>query len=453
MCRGFTLWRIRSNDESGIPWTRHKSALKPVPHIDISIWMGGISWASRSHLARSARCAVIWSIRGSAATARLLIIAVLLAISTAGCGPLNKGIVEPAVDNAEHLLDNTIAQVAASMSTWQSSLTDLQDRVKDLTDDTASLIKTEAQQLAERSVAAVGTEFRCNVDFLGQRVLEGLNAIKSKVGGLTISPSPKFCSFSPGVVDMTLQPERRNRIEITGYNFDAVPRMGLIMTTASGATDVSKYLTVSTHYKATINMGGANPDQGLQLDGSARQLQLVWALDGQTPQGFTPQVTVIQPPPLPRCEMKNISTSPTNQYTVQAVHTGEGDKEIFGKGDVTIRVYRGGDDQVVTAKVYFRVRQYDDDHSTGQVTSPPIELFRAPPGTRIVAVAAATEEGPDVFRDNDWETDYIAGGGGLVREYVVNAEGPGEDLNGYAQVTVYFNAFNVGVIPSTGCVQ
>jgi hypothetical protein len=99
------------------------------------------------------------------------------------------------------------------------------------------------------------------------------------------------------------------------------------------------------------------------------------------------------------------------------------------------------------------VRQYDDDHSTGEATSPPITLFTAPDNFRIVQIAAPAEEAPDVYRDTDWEDDYIGGGGGLVRQYVVRAESPREDLNGWAQVTVYFNKLNLMMIPTRGCVQ
>lgn len=395
---------------------------------------GKISTGRQPPVPRSLPTAIRWLQR----------LAVLLVAALLSAGCIN---VDPPVSKVVDAVDDAITRVAANLTDWRTTLDELNTTVANIDDDAAKLIKAELQQLTERSIAAVGTEFRCNVDFLGQRVLEGLNRIKSALGGKTGLPvTPRFCSVSPGSIDMVLDPERRNKIEVTGYNFDAQPGMQLFLTTAAGRIDVTKHLTRQTHYKATINLGGSNADQGIQLDDTSRTLELTW--QGSA---FAPTVPVVQPPPLPKCRQQVLTSQPAS-YTVQAKHIGPGDADVFGKGDVTIQVWREGDESVVTARVYFKVSQYDDDRSTGEATSPAIELFRAPPGTKIVSVAAPEREAPDVYRDTDWEDDEIGGGGGLVRKYIVRADGNGDDLNGWAQVNVKFNSFSVAVVPTRGCV-
>lgn len=348
------------------------------------------------------------------------------------------------VDRAETALNAALDRLEGNLLNYREVLEDLRKEVSGLPGKAAEIIRHEATDLAKSTIAAAGVELRCNVDFVGQRALEGLERIKALVNGENPPIRPSFCSVTPSTVDLNLEPARRNKVAFSGYNFDAPGVQLVVVNRGAEKVVADQFLTKSTRYEMVANLGGASDDQGIQLTEEAQRLELRW--NGQA----VSQVGILQKAAPPPCEHKT-RLSKATAHTVVPIHTGEGDKELFGKADVWINVSRVVTATTVDAIISMKVRQYDDDHSTAEITSAPIRLYDAPAGTKIVSVGGPEREPELHYRDTDWEDDLHGGGNGLVARYVVKAEGPGEDLNGFAQATVWFNPLGVETIPTSGC--
>jgi len=373
-------------------------------------------------------------------------IVICIAISACGRSGNDPAGVKDAAEKAQVALNSAIDRLESDLLNYRKILDDLKEEVAGLDGEIATLIRQEATDLARRTIAAAGVEFRCNADFVGQRALEGLHRILAHVNGDDPTIKPSFCSATPSSIDLNLAPERRNRVDFTGYNFDVQRRAELILVKSGAEVNVSRFLTSSTPYEMTANLGGGSDNTGVQLTEDTERLELRW--NGET----LSQVAVLQKPALPKC-VPETTWSKATSHTIVPQHTGEGDKELFGKADVWINVSRVFSAATVDATISMKVRQYDDDHSTAEGTSEPIRLYDVPAGRKIVSVGGPERDPELYYRDADWEDDHFGGGNGLVARYEVRAEGPREDLNGYARATVYFNPLQVQTIATSGCVE
>jgi hypothetical protein len=386
------------------------------------------------------------SVRRVASPRRVAVLAasVVLALSGFGVTSNDPGKVDAAAEKVKVALADAVDRLEGDLLNFNEVFKTLRDKVTGIDSDVARLVRTEVENLSERAVAAVGVEFRCGVDFLGKRMLEGLVRIQSLITGAKPQLTPTFCSASPSSVELALPPERRNRIEFTGYNFDSDPPVELWIIRPASAEHV-KHLAKVTAYQMIANLGGANSQEGVQVDLTTDRLELRWKGKVMS------EITVVKPPPLPKCVAQTVFSRAAT-HTVIPVHTREGDKEIFGKGDVWLNVWRENTPTEVFVRISMKVRQYDDDHSTAEVTSEPVKIFDVPAGFRILGISASQQDPEVSYRDGDWEDDVLGGGGGLVARWVVRAEGPREDLNGWARATASINPLQIEIIPTSGCV-
>ena len=88
-----------------------------------------------------------------------------LAVVLSGCF----GGITSSIDKAVAVIDLGISDLQTASAEWQ---TVLQRVANNLPTDISEQIRTEAQNLATRSIATAGTEFRCNVDFLKNQRFE-----------------------------------------------------------------------------------------------------------------------------------------------------------------------------------------------------------------------------------------------------------------------------------------
>src|SRR5207249_4989548 len=88
---------------------------------------------------------------------------IIVALLAAGCAT-----VTDAVTQTTQAVDRAIADINRNSSAWQQIL---QGLANDLPKQLNESIRTEVQNLADRSIAAAGIEFRCNVDFLSSRAI------------------------------------------------------------------------------------------------------------------------------------------------------------------------------------------------------------------------------------------------------------------------------------------
>jgi len=87
------------------------------------------------------------------------------------------------IDEAISVIDRGIEDITSESSSWQ---TVLQRVAMNLPNDISNTIRQDAQQLASRSIAEAGIEFRCNVDFLGDRAIRSLQQLKAELRGTAL---------------------------------------------------------------------------------------------------------------------------------------------------------------------------------------------------------------------------------------------------------------------------
>src|SRR5690554_5584522 len=174
-----------------------------------------------------------------------------------------------ATTQAVNVIDNAIGNLSFESANWREIM---ENAIADLPSEIQSTIRTEMSDLLNRAVAATGAEIRCNTDFLRNRLAQGLQNIKAKL--LNQEPpnlEPQLCSVVPLAIDMGLSPNRRNKIEFYGYDFDQA-KIEALLQNSNGTFDVSNSLDRPTHYHMTLNLGGT----GVNLSPQSQRLILRW---------------------------------------------------------------------------------------------------------------------------------------------------------------------------------
>lgn len=371
----------------------------------------------------------------------LAVTAVMVATVSAGCGNDPFQVEEPTT-TAVGALDDAIATLDANSALWRTALQDAQEK---LSGDAASLVREELTNLTNRAIAASGQEVRCNVDFIGARVRQGLIRLRERILGRAPPEfQPAFCQVIPDRVDLNLPPERRNSLVVAGYDFDTSPRVQLFHETADGLVDVSDRLDFTTPYTMTVNLAA---DGGVPLTPRSRRLVFRW--NGQD----IGSVGVLAPEQ-PKCAPKQEVLALPRTFSYHPPWTGQGDKEVFGKVDLWARATLLVEQRRVLLKVEMTAEQYDDDHSraAGETT---VTFFDAvPPGYEIDHVKLNSLSAEGRYRDHTWEAEST-GGDGFVSRWTWYGDTWKEDLGdpqGYSGVDVHTAPVTVVLRAAPDCV-
>src|SRR5262249_8501473 len=132
---------------------------------------------------------------------------------------------ENQIDTALGIIDNGIRDIERDSSSWRSVL---QRVANQLPKDISETVRVDAQNLATRSIGITGTEFRCNIDFLGDRVnflskraIQSLQHLKTELRNQNTPPlPPAFCQVSPASIDLNTSPDSWSTLFILGYDLD-----------------------------------------------------------------------------------------------------------------------------------------------------------------------------------------------------------------------------------------
>jgi len=155
-------------------------------------------------------------IKGTCRTLTIASILTSLMLILSACGT-----VEETRDKTIAALDEAIVDLADESADWQIVL---QDTLAKLTEDTQQTIRNDITNLLRRAPAAVGAEFRCDVDFVRKRVRQDLIRIRASFLGVQVDDKePTFCSVVPLAVDASLVPSELNLVEFYGYDLDPPP--------------------------------------------------------------------------------------------------------------------------------------------------------------------------------------------------------------------------------------
>ncbi len=371
----------------------------------------------------------------------LIGLAILMPIMISGCSIDDK--IDKATDKVSDIagdtvsaLDGAIDALERNSSSWQAIL---QGTTQQLTADAQSTIRNEISDLLNRSIAATGTELRCDADFIGARVRQALVRIRARLLHQSIPPvEPALCHVVPAAVDMALDASRRNKLEFFGYDFDTTP-IKVTLQNKSGALDVSSNLDRLTHYHMTLNLGA----NGVPVSNASNRLTLEWQ------DRLISSIAVIQPA-TPVCREKTETYARSTFLSYTPPHT-RGDKEYSGHGPEVWATARWINDGAhVNLRLWMKAQETRSDWTTaeGERTE---SYYTAPSGWRIDSIEGNTESSAH-YVDTDHNDDRQGGGpNGPVKEFKFRGDRDGDDAGSYTGVDVTFNPLVVKLVEVANC--
>ncbi len=322
-----------------------------------------------------------------------------------GCDKIDEA--QRQVDEAVRIVDRGIEQIHEDSTRWQAVL---QDVAKNLPQEIQSIIRIEVNDLAQRSIATVGVEFRCNVDFLSGRAIVRLQRIKTLL--LNSTPpviGPGFCQVTPASINLNLDPERRAEIAIDGYDLDALDvksrPMRVILESSDGVTRIDfpeSRLGRTTHYHMVLNVHGPDFESLLEANQVAK-IRLNWSdrVDGY------PEILIVQ-----AVAPTKTKVVPIGSMTHTPRRTG-GDNDFDTSPGEPTDVKVAGETRlnngVIEARVYMFAREREPDHTRVESWSNEIKT-----GTTERRVGPMRLQVP-TYGEGPWDVAYRPPGGWKVR--------------------------------------
>ncbi len=413
--------------------------------------------------------------------------------------------------DAIHSIDKAIASLNVQSANWQTVITDLQEEI---TDEMQSTIRIEIENLTRNAVLTAGTEVRCNGEFMRRKLrrelidmrnslAQSLNKQLVKFGGsayqFDLIPQdpiePFICDIVPSAVDLSVDPERRQKIDIYGFDLRSMPiyvsyrSYGLMQASTSVGIreyntemavraarprrpltvaelprnmenikmanftilepwklfnlDISGTISVLSDFHAVIDLTNAGAD----LPPNASEIILSW---NNKLQSEIPILTHIQTLDC-RITAQPLDISLAQSYNPP--HVGNGDKDFHGHGpcmSLSISLSVDPAKRNLYARITLTAYECNSDWSskrdyTRASGSKTITLFTADEGETITGFDAATIFS-DSFRDTNHNPyiSYYAGTSPVEKvEWVGDTKG--DEAGTKTGVVITFRQFNVSV--------
>lgn len=303
----------------------------------------------------------------------------------AGCGFLNQ--LQLDIEEAIRILDRAINELQEDFTNLEAVVTRV---AHDFPEQVNETVRTSLQHLALRIVGQVGVEFRCNIDFLGARVLSVLIALRTELlGGPPAEPlPPALCSAVPAQISLRDAAENRSEVSFYGYDLDHRDRNGNLVQVALLRRNGERYVVPesavgrTSHYQITLNAQLV----ACELR-DAVKIQLLY--DG-VPMGAQGEVTVS--PWLPR-----MTETPWNfgVFPLYPDHTG-GDGDLFSHDNEPF---------LVVVRVEFRITP--DRHR--------IEM------RGFLRLFEERDDWTELSRESSWEVGYQAPPNQVIVGFTPNA--------------------------------
>lgn len=333
-------------------------------------------------------------------------------------------------------LDNAIGQLNSAQANYQEIL---QKLIEELPQEVHSTITNDVSNLLNRTIAAAGAEFKCNIDFLRIRVQQALIRIKAKFLNQPMPPiEPQLCMVVPLAIDMNLVPQHLNKLEFYGYDFD-LTNIEVILENVNNRINVTDKLDIPTHYHMTINLGS----NGVRLSNKSKRLILRWNnKDIST-------IAVIQPNP-------NICESSTYQFQPPTISymppLTYGDREFAGNGpEVTAYVnLRIEDRRKIIARVYMKAKENKKNWTTAEGFKDFI-IYTSDPNKVIESIITPTSDSYFYIDDNIYMDEFP--GSGLVRKFRFMGDGEGDDVGYHTRVEIDFNNIRIQLKEAEDCIS
>jgi hypothetical protein len=191
----------------------------------------------------------------------VLPLAILLVATISGCGMKQE--LQDTKNSGIATLDQAIQKMGGQADNGINLLKETRDI---LIKEGQSTLANEVSNVISRATSDVGIEGRCSVDFLRDRSKEELKKLRATLTKEKLELKPVFCKPTPSSIDMNLSSDRRNLIEISGYNFkkedikvwlltNKLTNMFGIGDNKQNKIDVSSHLSRASDYLLTLNLG------------------------------------------------------------------------------------------------------------------------------------------------------------------------------------------------------
>ena len=170
-----------------------------------------------------------------------IIIVLILATALTACGKLKS--ISTQFDNrmedAIRSFDYAINILSQESANWQVTVANLE---KELSEDLQSTIRHEITDLVRNAILSTGAELRCNAEYMRIKVRRELIDIRNRQATalndllasrievdlqIPLIPQdpviPYICDIVPSSINLSINKERRSKIDIYGFDFRSLP--------------------------------------------------------------------------------------------------------------------------------------------------------------------------------------------------------------------------------------
>ena len=311
------------------------------------------------------------------------------------------------------------------------------------------IITNDVQNLVTTSVAATGQEFRCNVDFLRDRVKRGLSNTIIKLKNLvllrkkaSLQPipliQPTFCSCTPNEID--LNNDKTKSVQVYGYDFDNADSLHVYASKLDGTRmDISSWVAKPSNYNITIGV-----NQGASLAGY-NKVEIYMSHKGLYSFLIIPKTPKI-------CQEKDWNASPVPQTIDFMARACGGDPEfagaVFMHCDGQLYLTPTGD--AIMCKIHFTADEKDGDtHACWDQVMP---IYQAEVGQKIKKILTPTTF-DYTYINNHEEPDFFDGNG-FVQKATFRGDHQGADVGQWTGATLQLaNLRMIEVEANSDCVE
>jgi hypothetical protein len=324
------------------------------------------------------------------------------------------------IRNAVDTLNRGIDVLAKESADWRLVIRDILD---ELPEEAQGTLRAEVTDLLERGIAATGSEFRCDMDFLRLRVREDLERIRHKhFGGPEPTPRRPYLCMAVPLIAAFVEDKDTNM------------------------TNVTRFLNIVTHYHMTLNLGG----EAVGLNDDHRKILLFWDNSLQS------AVSVIPAEYEEECTTQVKFVTPgTRTYTPP--HTNipgynKGNRDFSGHGpkiDAEVTLKLGANRRGILATISMVAWEWnvsknrprsDYTAAAGETTE---VIYLAPDGWRIRSYDVLNSARVSYIDSNHRDDIFPAGGMLPVEKWTFVGDTGGSEAGDKTKVQVKLSNFNV----------
>jgi len=357
------------------------------------------------------------------------VVLIVFVVILIGCTPNNQP------NKVVQALDKGMSSLNSQSANFQKVLNKI---LLELPKDSSAVARVEVSNLLQRTVDAFSAELCCDSVFFRFCVQQELQEIKSKYLKTPLPPlEPHLYNVIPLAIDMSLDPDQRNKIDFYGYDFD-ITKVEVVLLSGNNEINVSQYLEKPNHYHMTLNLGG----DGVQLDNNSQRFILRWNSQDIS------SIVIIHPDPI-ICKTEYYQFTPGN-ITFIPPHF-QGDADFSGHGpaiDCSVELVNYGNR--VTARVHMNAQETQSDWTNAQGTKE-FDLYHTNPKKTIETIVSPCNASFH-YVDSNHEDDYFDGNG-CASSFTFVGDTDGNDAGIHTKVTVAFKPIRIQLKETGDCVS